>query len=275
MPPISIKAYLFLWQLPVFAAFAAAWLIGGTYLTRRALGACTDLPRSKLGTARCLRLNFLATGAGLVALLIIATFFATLAKRTRTLPLLAGVAVIGLPAMLAMTWIVLLNLLDLPRKTVLRITATTAGPVLAVLVVLAGATAVPTWFLGQARRMAQGCTGNLRWVEAGLGEHARREGHEAPNLEALIDRDYIEEKYLRCPANPTEEIAYVYAPRPAGSEAQGGSRILLCDRDGNHGGRRIALFANGNIEEINEDRFAELLKLPENQQLAEQLGRNP
>ncbi len=275
MPPISINAYLFLWQLPVFLAFAAAWLIGGTYLTRRALGACTDLPRSKLGTARCLRLNFLATGAGLLALLIIAIFFTALAKRTRTLALLAGAVVVGLPGMMAMTWMVLLNLLDLPRKTVLRITATSAGPVLAVLVVLAGATAVPTWFLGQARRMAQGCKSNLRWVETGLAEYAQREGREAPSLEALVDRNYIEQKYLRCPANPTEKIAYAYAPRPAGSEVEGSSRILLCDRDANHGGRRIALFANGNIEEIDEDRFAELLKLPENRQLAEQLGRKP
>jgi len=264
----AMRDYFFLWQLPFFALFALCWLISGPYLTRRALERHAELPRSKRRLGWCAQVSFLSTGTGLLAMLIVTGFFLVLAVKLERRALVLPGAALGLAAMLVMAWAVALSLLSLPARAVLRVVAASTGPVAALVVIMAAGAFVPAWFVRQDEIREQLCRNNLLRLRNGLEHYAMR-GHQAPTLESLVSENILEAKILRCPGRPGDQCGYLYVPASSPRPGEPASRkIRICDRRGNHGSDRIALFADGRVERLSEEEFARLLNLPENKALA-------
>ena len=265
--------YLFVWQLPLFGLFAAAWLIGGPYLPQRALVRHTEVPRSKRRMARCAQLNFFATGIGMLALLVITGFFFVISRKLGLRPVAFVGAAIGLPAMILMSWVVGLVLLAAPARSVLRLTFATTGPALALLVVVGAGAFVPAWFVRQAQIREDRCRYNLLEIHVALDMYGRR-GEEASSLTALVEGGFTEAKYLTCPGNPERENGYLYV-RARTEREQVSQRIRVCDRRGNHGSKRQVLFADGRVEVLSQEEFERLLSLPENSSLSKLVAAEP
>ena len=272
----GIQNYFFIWQLPMFAAFAAAWLIGGVYLTRRVLARMTDLPRRQRSWSKCAQINAFATGMGLLALLGVVGLFTLLYVRSepRKLALLVPAALLGPVAMLATAWAVTQALIVVPVRSSLRVTLTVSGTALVLLVVVACGAFIPGWFARQAQLGRERCWRNLEQIHYALEGYAERFlGRQAPTLQALVDAGLMEAKLLRCPARPDRDNGYLYRPCPGHqAEAQpaslaGGAiaepdvsrKIRVCDRYGNHHGIRNVLFTDGHVEQLDEDAFRRLL----------------
>lgn len=267
----AFSNYLFAWQLPMFAVFGATWLIGGPYLTRRALARYADLPRSKRHLGRCAQLNLFATGAGLVALLIVAAFIVVMARSPLGVRLAVAVGVaVGLPSMLGMSWVISLSILALPSKTVLRIAASTTGPIMVLLLLVAAGAGVPAWFVRQNQILEEKCRYGLHQLRYALDMHSRR-GEEALSLQALVEAGLLKSEFLVCPGKPDVETGYVYLPATPATPGKGSEKIRLCDRRGNHGSKRHVLFIDGRLELLGRREFDELLAKPENEDFRKKL----
>jgi hypothetical protein len=255
------------WQIPLFLLYGGGWLIGGAYLTRRALGRYTDLPRSRRRLARCAGLNILSTGAGLVGGAIIAVFFVALVQRAGARVLMLGAVVVGVPAMLGMALAVGVNMLRLPVRTAWRVVLTTTGPLVVLLVAVSAGALVPAWFIRQNQVQCDRCKRHLYDILQALEMHAGG-GTQAQSLKVLTYRGLIDPRVLTCPAKPGVDVGYLYAPAPASPGRTYSERIRVCDRRGNHGGVRMVLFTDGRVADVSESDLAKLLKKPENEAMA-------
>lgn len=265
----NLSDYMFPWQLGVLALCLAAWLGGGTYLTRWALTRLTDLPKEKRSAKRAFQLNFLATGAGLVAAVVVAYAFVRLLRRVEgskfAVAALGGV--MALLAMLATAWAVGLVMLNLPAKKQAQITATTSG-LLAVLLALLGTVTFAVSFKQRIRNAhLDGCKRSLSNLHDSLNRYSPTHLG-GQSLEELVDKGMLSADMILCPSNPGRSPGYLYAPAPRVVDSIS-DRIRACDRRGNHGGTRMVLFTNGRVRQLSEREFAKLLELPENAPIAE------
>ena len=267
----GLQDYLFPWQLWVILFYAAAWLIGGTYLMRWALVRMTDLPRRKRTLSGSFRLNFFTTGSGLAALALIALAFGMFAGRAESGKLTIAVTGLALsvPAMFGTAWAVGMVLLSLSAKAWLRVTAVATGGPLAFLVLLVAVAFVPSRSQRLTNLYLGRCEKNLYGLRGALNRHGAI-GPEAATLEELVEKGQCGPELLRCPAKPDRVPGYLYVPSPQTARDAGAAyKIRACDRRGNHGSSRMVLYTDGRVKAVNEDRFAELLTLPDNAKMAE------
>ena len=267
----ALRDFLFLWQLWVIGFYTVAWLIGGTYLMRWALVRMTDLPRRKRTLGGSFRLNFFTTGSGLAALAAIALVFGLLAGRAESGKLTIAVTglVLSVPAMFGTAWAVGMVMLDLPGKAWLRVAAVATGGPLVFLVLLIAVAFVPSRSQRLANLYQDRCATNLYGLRRALNSHSAM-GPEAVTLEELVEKGWCGPELLRCPAKPDRAPGYLYVPSPQAAKDAGiVDKIRVCDRRGNHGSSRMVLYTDGRVYLVDKDRFRELLKLPENDTLAE------
>ena len=274
----GIRDYTHGWQLLIGLAYLVAWLVAGSILMQRALRRIAKLPGSKTSPGRCFTLNALAGGLGLAAAMAIVGLFLVAALRTeRRAWALPGV-VLAMVAMPVMFWAVLLNLLRLPGRTVWRITAATAGPILGMLVLAGLGAALPAWYMRQPELKRLACVRRLRKIERALLQYAvRNVGTEAPSLRSLLamrspGSAAIHPDDLACPA-AAQGGEYLYVPRA--SREPSPDRIWVCDRHPYHRGQRVVLLADGRIIACDERTFRLLLARPENAELREVAGLRP
>ncbi len=267
----GLQDYLFPWQLWVIVFYILAWLIGGTYLMRWTLVRMTDLPRRKRTLGGSFRLNFFTTGSGLAALAVIALAFGVLAGRAESGKLTIAVTglVLSVPAMFGTAWAVGMVMLSLSGKVWLRVAAVATGGPLAFLVLLVAVALVPSHSQRLTNLYQGRCEGNLYGLRGALNRHSAM-GPEAVTLEELVEKGQCGPELLRCPAKPDRVPGYLYVPSPqAARDAGVVDKIRVCDRRGNHGSSRMVLYTDGRVHPVDNDRFAELLKLPENAKMAE------
>lgn len=267
----GLQDYLFLWQLWVILFYVFAWLIGGTYLMRWTLVHMTDLPRRKRTLGGSFRLNFFTTGSGLAALGIIALAFGVLAGRAESGKLTIALTglVLSLPAMFGTAWAVGMVMLNLSGKGWLRVAAVATGGPLVFLILLIAVAFVPSRSQRLASLYQDRCEQNLYGLRGALNRHSAM-GPEAVTLEELVEKGQCGPELLRCPAKLERVPGYLYVPSPQAARDMGAIyKIRVCDCRGNHGRSRMVLYTDGRVLVVDEDRFAELLKLPENAKMAE------
>lgn len=267
----GLQDYLFPWQLWVILFYIVAWLIGGTYLMRWTLVRTTDLPQRKRTLGGSFRLNFFTTGSGLAALGVIALAFGVLAGRAESgkLAIATTGLVLSVPAMFGTAWAVGMVMLNLSGKAWLRVTVVATGGPLVFLALLITVAFVPSRSQRLARLYEDRCETNLCGLRHALNKHSAM-GPEAMTLEELVEKGQCGPELLRCPAKPERAAGYLYVPSPqAASDAGVVDKIRVCDRRGNHGSSRMVLYTDGRVHPVDKDRFAELLKLPQNAKLAE------
>ena len=262
------RDYFFLWQLPIAGVFVAAWLVAGPYLTRRAMLRIGNLPRSRSALSRCAQVNFLANGAGLAAMAVVTMFVVVLAAKVGPRWLAGAALVLGPAGLFAMSWATHLSILRLGGRQVLRVAATSAGPLALLALVLMLAAAVPAVFVRRSQLGLGRCQQNLRRIHLALQLYTvRHSGKEAPSLQALVDDDLIEPDHLRCPARPDKPAGYLYAPSRAAKLGEVTTCIRVCDRRGNHGDDRLLLFNDGRIGTTKESDLEKLLAAPYNTEI--------
>ena len=267
----GLRDYLFAWQRWVMVFYVAAWLIGGTYLMRWTLVRMTDLPRRKRTLGGSFRLNFFTTGSGLAALGVIALAFGLLAARAESGKLMIAVTglVLSVPIMFGTAWAVGMVMLNLSGKAWLRVTAVATGGPLAFLVLLVAVGFMPSRSQRLTNLYQDRCDRHLRGLREALNSHSAM-GPEAVTLEELVEKGQCGPELLRCPAKLDRTPGYLYIPSPrAAKDAGAVDKIRVCDRRGNHGGSRMVLYTDDRVKLVDEDRFAELLKLPVNAEMAE------
>lgn len=265
----SLNDYLFTWELGVLGFFFLAWLIGGTYLTHWVLQRTSELPKRRRTMGWSFLLNFFTTGSGLVAAAMVFGSLAFAGKRyedARALLAMVGV-LLAIPAMLAVAWAVSLVMLDLPPRKLLRLTLATSGVVIVLLAALVGGAAIPARNQRMSQARIHSCVRNVYDLAGAISE-GQNLGREAKNLQELVDAGRCAKKALRCPAVREREVGYLYVPCPPNADQQS-KKILLCDRRGNHGDRRVVLFDSRVLMVLSESDVQELLALPENASLAE------
>ena len=199
----DLSDYMFPWQLGVLALLLAAWLVGGTYLTRWALTKLTDLPKEKRSGKQAFQLNFFSTGAGLMAAVVVAYAFVRLLGRVEggkfAVAALGGV--LALLAMLATAWAVGLVMLNLPAKKQAQVTAATSG-LLAVLLALIGAVTLPISFKQRIRNARlDACKNTLLKLNGELNRYAPTHLR-GQSLEELVDKDMLSAEKIVCPSDP-------------------------------------------------------------------------
>ncbi len=252
--------YLFAWQLPIVLAFLLAWLVGGPYLTRRALTKA-GLPRSKTRLGRCAQINFLANLAAIAAAGMVGLLFVVLAVRVgpRNPWVLAGL-VLGLLTGVAMSWTAHWVMLELPARELRRVLVASVGPLALVGAVLLGGAGFPAWIIRQREAEFAQCTARLVRIETAVERYtANHPGKLAPSLDALLSEELLTEADLCCPARGEGTRGYLYAPAPDANHKELKERIRACDRRGNHADKRLVLYNDGSPGIVTEDRFQELL----------------
>ena len=265
----AISDYLFLWQLPLIGLYLLIWLAAWPYVTRRFLKKAGDLPRSKTTLGRCAIINLFSNVPAFVAVIAILVLCRQLSLDHGFWIFVPG-AVVASAAMLGMALVVNLTMLELPARRVAAFTLRSTGLLLLVGILLFGGMIYPTRVARFAKLDREKCNQNLQYVRAGLDEYARRfPGRLSPTLEALQTADLVKPEHLRCPGRHGGEVGYLYVPTPRVDPRTKSSKINVCDRRGNHSGQRHVLSANGRIELVDEKRFDELLKLPENAGMAQ------
>ncbi|KPK83961.1 MAG: hypothetical protein AMJ81_06860 [Phycisphaerae bacterium SM23_33] len=265
--------YIRLWQFPLLAVYLAGWLIAGPYLTQRALRRFAQLPRSKSSTARAAKINAVAGGVALLAAGALTIFLLTLSVKVGPRWLVVIGPMLVPFVMVGMSWLVHLAALNVSTKAALRITASTAVPLILLLAIIGTAAFVPAWYLRQAEVKEAFCRGNLQILGTALVEYQRvfvGQATRAPNLQVLVDTGFVEAKHLTCPARKDQKGAYLYVPSDKVPPAS--QKIWVCDRYGNHRGRRSVLFNDERILLLREGEFQQLLALPENAALRKMLA---
>ena len=276
----AISDYVFGWQLPFIGLYLLIWLAGWPYLTRHFLKRAGDLPRSKTTLGRSAIINLFSNVPAFAAVVVIFTLCKLLAVNLGFWVFAPGV-VVASAAMLGMALVVNLTMLQLPARRVAAFTLRTTGLLLLAAILLFGGMAYPSHVSRFAKLDRDLCSNNLHYIRAGLNNYARRSpGRPPATLEALQTADMVKPEHLRCPGRRDGTVGFLYVPTPPvdprARSSSGGttaprplSKITVCDRRGNHGSQRHVLYANGRIELVNEKRFDELLKLPENAGMAQ------
>jgi len=265
----QIGAYLFVWQVPMFLTVLAGWLIAGPYLTRRGLRRAVP-EGTKVRLSRCARINLLANGGGLAAMAVGIGFFVALALRfgPRWLAL-TGVAA-GAGAMIGMSWAVHWAMVNLPGRQAFRITLHSAAPMALITLAMLAAAFWPARIARIAAGELARCRTNLPSIDQALRLYeATHPGQRAPSLQALVDDKKLQARQIVCPARPDRPVGYLYVPVPVAEGEEVSQRILVCDRPGNHDGKRNVLYTDRRHATLSEAEFQALLQRPENADLAE------
>ena len=263
------RDYLYLWQLPMVLAYLAVWLIGGPFLTRRALRRLTDLPSRRISLSRCAAMSLVANGTGTATMAVTMGFFLALGRKVGP-EWLAFIGLgVGPAAMLGVAAVIYSLFLNRPTGVVLRVTATTTGALVCLLVALGAGAFIPATALRQAALKETRCRANLLRIHGALYAYARvHPGELADGLADLLEDRLLDAKHLRCPGREDREIGYLYARIATARRNTLSQQIRACDRRGNHGNRRHVLFADGRVEILSEEEFAAKLRQPENAELA-------
>ena len=271
----GVMDYLHWWQVFPMLGFLGGWLIGGPYLTRRTLTKY-GLARSKRRLGECMRVNFLATLAGLVAAGIIVLFAAVLASKVEALLavrlwVLMAAFVVGLVAMLGMSWAVQGAMVELSGKELRGTVLHSVGPLVLALLVCSLAALIPARMIRLRQRDLGRCRKKLLKIQEAVERYATHHTpYQAPSLEAMVKEGLLTEADTRCPGRREDDCGYLYAP--VAPDARGRARheqeIRACDRRGNHRGVRFVLYSNGRPEAVTEEGFQQLLELECNADIA-------
>lgn len=268
--------YLFGWQLLVLLGYALIWLIGGQYLTLKALGRFPDLPRQKRSPAAAFALNVASTGLGALGALVIVGFFAAVAKSVESRPFLFyGAAVLLAPvAALLLSWAATMAMVNLPSKTLWGIVLRTTGVLLLIGVIIAGAIAYPTYQQRQSNKRLLECRMSTIELAAMIEKYVKANPGKVPADLGVLVAGGMDERFTRCGGSEKGgKLVYLAPPKfGSGIEKSDMDRIVACDPKGAHGSRRVVMLASGDVQDMAEVSFQRLLEKPENAAFAKLLA---
>lgn len=272
----AITDYFFGWHLLVILGYTLIWLIGGHFLTLKALARFPDLPRQKRSPGAAFALNVVSTGLGLMGALVMLGFFAAVARSVEKWHFtFYGAAVVLAPvAALLLAWAATMAMVNLPGKALWGIVLRTTGVLLLAGVVIAAASAYPTYQQRQDKKRLAECKLNMIELAGIMDKYVKTHPGKVPaNLDVLIASG-MDERLAHCGASATAGKMVYLAPAKFGPSVDKNDmdRIVASDPNGAHSGHRMVMLANGDVRDMAEVSFQHLLEKPQNQAFAKLLA---
>ena len=187
--PANVQHYLYWWQLPLLGIFIVGWLLGGGYLLLRSMAKQPLNPPAKL--PRCIGAAVLAGLAGLFAGSVLYTLLATIG---RGLELNLGPlgAIVAVAAMIAVGYLVIYAMFNLPFGNVLRAAGPAIFGTILLAVVIGAAAAIPARYATQAKRRRERAIHHLQRIHRAILMYEIKTGRTPKTLSALADEHYID-----------------------------------------------------------------------------------
>jgi hypothetical protein len=136
--------------------------------------------------------------------------------------------------------------------------------VICLLLLVATASLVPARIARAAEIKRGFCQRNLSLLHDRLANYQIQFGKPSDSLKTLLDREWALPKDLICPGNEELSIGYFYYPERTIGRNEVSRKILACDWKESHSGGRNVLYANGNIEWLNEKELEAAFALDQN-----------
>ena len=196
----TMADYFFPWHLLVILGYALIWLVGGYWLTLKALNRFPDLPRQTRSPAKAFALNMASTGLGLLGALVLMGFFFAVARSVEMWQVtFYRVAIVLAPvAALVLSWAATMAMINLPGKALWGIVLRTTGALLLVGVVIVGAIAYPTYQQRQDKKRLAECRMNMAELALIMDKYVKANPGKVPaSLDVLIAGG-MEERYTHC-----------------------------------------------------------------------------
>jgi hypothetical protein len=265
----QLEPYMRPWQLPLWLAVVAVWLVACTMLLRWGLGRA-GLEKRKNTFLLALKANVLSTsagifGGGVVAYLVISVVGASV----KSLSVAVAVSAVLLAAL---SVLVVWAMLNLSFGKAAKVTL----PPVALLLATAAACGAIAFNPVRAERLEQGgilaCGKNMRSLRAAM------DSVPAASLREVLPPVPDGEDMTICPRTH-KPYFYNPMPMPAGSVTLTGTRlksppvIVACDVAGNHAdGLRWVITSDGACRNWEKQEFQDLLAQPQNVRVAKELA---
>ena len=264
----GVRAYMHVWQLPLFGLLVVGWLLGGGWILRRTLHQRERYRRITLG--RCVLICFLGgVGGGLTGAVFFYLFDTIGGVIETDLKIVGGI--VGAVLMGLIASLVIYAMLPISLGEAIRVGIRPVAMILVLLIIVGASAGVPAYFLRVAERQRNDCRFNLAVIAEALRDYRQRFGSPGTSLDALVEINVIPYGHLVCPATGEVVGGYVYRPGRIIDRNTATEQILVCDLRGNHRGGRNVLLANGQELWYSDDRFRLLLESEANKQFASDL----
>lgn len=262
----AIREFLHPWQFIHLTIFATAWVLGGGWLLLRALRKASYPKRMKL--VSCAGLVILAGSTAVVAGL---AFFTMAHRLTGALPNKVSLicsAVFAAVVMAATALVVIYAMLDLSFARSIRVSLMPLLLLAALGALLGTDAGIRSVQIRRAISRRNKCRDNITYILRALRTYQRNTGLPADTLARLVDGGLLDSKHLSCPATASQELEYFYHPARLTDPQEYTTKLLLCDRKGNHPDGRNVLKTSGQIEWYTHSEFLHCLNEADNKAFA-------
>jgi len=266
----GLQDYLGIWQLPLFLALAVGWLWGGGWLLHRSL-LRKGYPK-RIRRPRCVLIFLLAGLGGAATGAVFFLLCLTVGDRFDVSLLIPAIVVATL-VLFAVAFLIVYAMLELSLPAAAKASAVPMLVMFLWLAAVGTATAVPAYIIRVRNYRREACRNNFFFIVEELYRYQQRFGSPPPNLQALVDLNFLEAKHLTCPARPDRKPGYFYLPATLQTHGPEAERIILCDFRDNHPNGRNVLLANGQFNWYSTEESENLLRRDLNAEFAAALAR--
>ena len=263
------------WQLPLFAVFLFAWLVGGGYLVQVIIGPRTEQRKYTLG--RGILVSFLSgAGGGFAALALykIGSAIFPIEPDPLKLPICWPGFIAGIIGFLVVAFLIVFAMHKMPLGKTISASIIPIGAPLLLGAVLAGVSIHFSAKIVQAERRHMMRVNEtimvLSKLYKALEDTTLRTGRPPATLEELVEKSPLEDEDIQSPVNPKGRGFFFNGGRT--TTDRDSRRILLCDYVENFPGKgRAVLYEGGSIEFLPTDSFQTRLNQTENRAFAKAL----
>lgn len=252
----------------MLGVFIIGWLLGGGYLLLRSMGKQPLNPAAKL--PRCVGAALLAGLAGAFSGGVLYMLLAAIGKGLGV-NLGALGTIVAVAAMIAVGYLVIYAMFNLPFGNVLRAAGPAIFGTILLAVVIGAAAAIPARYATQARRRREMAIHRLQRIHRAILMYEIKTGRSPKTLSALTEEHYIDASALRHPCAPQSAVGYFYLPARSVPYMEQTKAVRVCELVPSGDGR-LLLFANGRCRWYSSREAQRILDLPENAAFASALA---
>jgi len=268
----KLAGYMHWWMLPMLAVFLAAWLIGCPYMLRSALHRKLQRRRPPQ-FGQCLVQVMVSGACGALAGLVVFYLIFVIGARLEVRLWILG-AIVAAMIVPVVTVVLLMAMLEMPLGDTVEVSLRPLGALMILGLVLALGAGIPARLIRQRDIRRAEAVGNLvRIYQAIVGSYERVLGRPPTDLRQLVEKNYLDAKYLISPNFPDRQVGFFYYPTPTvGGDERQSQKLFACEflPPGSKGGRAV-IFVDGRAEWVPGRQFERLLALRENEQFAQAL----
>ncbi len=265
---LGLREYLFTWHLLIILVFFVGWLSVGTYLLRWMV--CRRDLKSRITAGKCFGICMFSGMAGVASGAVLFALLYVIGSRAEV-NLRIPAAVVGGLSLLAVNFLVISAMLDLPAGATFKVASLPIAAIIIWGLALAVPTAVIAYITSQENVKRRICRKNLSYVYKALKSYQDNFGRSAQGLGELVEGNFLNEINRKCPAAMDKEVGYFYFPILIPPKP-GSDQLLMCDFSSNRKAEgRMVLFTNNLARWYSNEGFKRIVSLEQNTAFAEAL----